>query len=352
MEASFLAEGDARRQLDVMLAALGSDTWALPIWPDMQYLKQRVAADALFIPCATEHRDFEAGEIVILAGLDSYEMAVVAAIHPTGLTLEYELTKSHPVGTRLYPIRPARFNRQPELTRHTDRLYEFSAAFDVLEGRIVPQAPPPLHYRNCPVYLERPDESEDLTDSYQRIINVLDVQVGKTRAVDVAKRGFQVRSHRWINADLSALARLKSLLYLLRGRQAAVWLPTHMDDMTAVYTTTVDYLWIRAFGYSRYGVGRLGRQDIAIWLRSGEVLLRRISEAIVDPADATIERLKLDPPLPRQIQPDEFVRISYLALMRLAEDDVEIEHLSGDNGISRVSLTFRAVRDDLESEDS
>jgi len=49
-----------------------------------------------------------------------------------------------------------------------------------------------------------------------------------------------------------------------------------------------------------------------------------------------------DPERPQQ-------RLSYLVLMRLADDEIEIEHITADNGISRVAATFRAVREDLES---
>jgi len=49
-----------------------------------------------------------------------------------------------------------------------------------------------------------------------------------------------------------------------------------------------------------------------------------------------------DPERPQQ-------RLSYLVLMRLADDEIEIKHITADNSISRVAATFRGVREDLES---
>lgn len=75
----------------------------------------------------------------------------------------------------------------------------------------------------------------------------------------------------------------------------------------------------------------------------------KITEASEEPDDPGIERIRVEPTLPKAYPPSEIARISYLALMRLADDDVEIEHVTGDDGISRLSLTFRAIRDDLEA---
>ncbi|MCL2076649.1 MAG: hypothetical protein FWH15_09510 [Betaproteobacteria bacterium] len=364
-EALFFAEGEARNLLANQLSAYGGQAWILPIWPEAQFLKVAVPVGSDFIPCVTANQDFEAGRVAVLiedTPADTFTLGAVAMLGNTplrieavevaevkenGLLLTRTLTAAIKAGTRLYPARAARLERQPELKRHTDRLYGYEAAFEITDAREADLPAPQLPtYRAHPVCLLRPDESEDLTDGFERALNILDVKVGRTRVKDVTKRGFPLRQHRFLNANLSTLGSLKSLLYALKGRQGALWLPTHMDDMTPIRVTTDEFLWINPVGFILDNVYRQGRQDIAIWLKSGETLLRRIVGADFDGGI----RLRLDPLLPRPITPREIARISYLSLMRLADDDVAIEHITGDNGISRVSLTFRGVRDDLEAE--
>jgi hypothetical protein len=351
LEASFLLEGNDRQKFDLLLAANANGYWTLPIWTDMQYLKDPLPVGTADIYCSTLYRDFEDGEAILLISDAGWEVIDEIWFDENGLYLQTETSMAHPAGTRLYPLRNARLVETPEITRHTDRLVEFTAAFEIVdfraEGREILPESTPLQYRSCSVYLDRPVETEDLTDTFEHITSIVDVGVGKTYLLDVAKRRFPVRMHRWLLPDLESLARLKSLLYMLRGRQAAAWLPTHMDDLSFVAEEGGREILIRNCGYSSLGLSRLGRQDIAIWTLHG-FFLRRIDEARVDEHDPSLERITVNSLLP-PLLPHSVLRISYLALMRLADDEVEIEHITGDNGISRVAATFRAVRDDLEA---
>jgi hypothetical protein len=209
-----------------------------------------------------------------------------------------------------------------------------------------PETPPPLTYRGLPVHPARPDESHDLSSQFERLPNLLDNQTGRPAVTDRAGCPFAVKRHRWLLHARAEHSALRVFVYWLRGQQRAVWLPTHADDLTLVAPASGTVLTVEYVGYARYVVGQLGRRDIRIELSDGTMIHRRITGA--SEIDAGQEALQIDTDLPRAIVPAEVERISYLAPMRLADDDVEIEHLTDIEGASTATLTFRSVRDELE----
>ncbi|MHC3980675.1 hypothetical protein ACIPL3_25885, partial [Pseudomonas aeruginosa] len=72
--------------------------------------------------------------------------------------------------------------------------------------------------------------------SYQRLIDVLDNETGLPQFSDQAGIGFPVHGFRWQTEGREEHAALRSLLYALRGRQKAIWIPTHAADLVLVDT--------------------------------------------------------------------------------------------------------------------
>ncbi|CDM42381.1 hypothetical protein [Ectopseudomonas oleovorans] len=347
-EAALYVEGRERQLLDLALFGWGTRVWALPIWPDIQLLAAPVPAGSQRIDCDTQHLDFAAGGIAMLRGEDAFtfEVVEIESVDASGLDLNREIQQSWPVGSRLYPARPAQLAEQPTLRRLTDTVQSAEVRFLVLEPSVWPDVMPAGLYRGRPVFDTRPDESEDLTGSYARLLASLDSGLSLPLVTDVAGRAMPVQEHRWLDMGRATRAAYRSLLYALRGRQRAIWLPTHADDMTAVATitsvaTTID---IEAIGYTRFGQARPGRWDIRIELWDDTVFHRRITGATELSAD--IERLALDSALGQQVEPSDIRRISWLVLCRLDVDQVEIEHITDSEGVAASSLIFRGVRDD------
>jgi hypothetical protein len=347
--ARMIAEGRERALFDLQLASWGGRTWAMPIWPDIQFLASPVAAGATLIACSTPGRDFAVGSLVLLRGESAFqvEAAEVEAIASGSITLARPLQKSWPAGTRLYPARIARLAEQPEMLRKTDRLLVSDVFFDVVEACDWAAAAPATVYRGLPVLTERPDEDEDLTSQYLRLLGTIDNDVGVPAVIDRAGHGFSLRAHRWLVAGIAEHTALRSLLYWLRGRQRALWVPTHADDMQLAAPSTGTLLNIQAVGYTRFGLNKLGRRDIRIELASGTNLHRRIVDATE--GDDDNELLVLDTPLPSLINPGDVRRICYLALMRMSEDEIEIEHVTDIQGIARAAITWQGERDELEA---
>lgn len=347
-EAPMLVEGRERQLLDLALFGWGARVWALPIWPDIQLLATGVAVGATNIACATTGRDFRAGGLALLRGESAFAVEVVEVLNvtPTGLVLKRPLQQAWPAGSRLYPARPAQLLEQPTSNRLTDRAERLDVRFLVVEACDWPAVMPATLYRGWPVLEERPDESEDLTRAYQRLLLELDSGSALPLTTDTAGRAFPVLQHRWLLDGRARQAAIRSLLYALNGRQAALWLPTHADDLSLAATvsdvaTTLD---VEAIGYTRFASAKAGRRDIRIELVDGSVLHRRIIGSTELSAD--VERLAIDSPLGRTVNPDEVLRISWLVLCRLDSDSVTIKHETDADGVARSQAVFRGVRDE------
>lgn len=350
LSAPMYVEGRERQLLDLALFSWGARIWAVPIWHEIQFITAQVAQGAMRISCATDYLDFRAGGLAMLRSESAFDFEVVEveSIDSTGLNLRRATQQVWPASSRLYPARPGMLMQQPELTRLTDMLIAADVDFLIMEPSDWPELPAgalPL-YRGRPVLEARPDETEDLTRGFERLMSTLDNQQSTPLVTDTAGRTMPVIGYRWLDMGRAARAFWRSLAYTLRGMQTAMWIPTHADDLTLIDTVSAaaNTLDVANCGYARFGQARPGRRDIRIELYDGTVLYRRISAAAeISPA---MERLVIDQVLGRIVAPADVMRICWMVCSRSAGDTIEIEHMTDSEGVAAGGMVFRGVRDD------
>lgn len=344
--ASVMAHKHERTLFDLWVHTRAGDTLALPIWPDVQLLAAPVAMGASAVPCRTEGFDFVAGGMAALVGDDALdaELLAVDVVTPTGITLADVTQQAWPAGARLYPVRAARFAELPAVTRKTDELLTAELRFALMEPCDWPAQLPATLYRDAPVLGQRPNEVRDLTHGYERLTELLDNDTGVPAVTDTAGRGFCVQQHRFTVYGRAEQTALRALLYALRGRQRACWVPTHAADLQPV-TVSGTTLTVRRCGYTDHAPLAPGRRDLRIELASGAPLHRRITGAVAVGAN---EQLALDGAA-LGVSAPAITRVSFMQLMRLASDDVEIEHTTDADGLASTMVTWRSLRDDLET---
>lgn len=346
-EATMIVDGRERVLLDLAVFGWGGRTWALPIWPDVQWLSSEHALGIRVIACDPRHRDFRVGGLVQLRGKTAFdvEVAEVDSISGASITLRHPTTKVWPRGTRLYPVRTARLVEPPRISRLTDQTASVSARFDVVEACDWPLVSDAPMYRGYPVLARRPDETETLSSGWQRALLTLDNEFGRPFVLDPADWAAPTQAHHWRMHGRVERAVVRSWLYTLRGRQQAVWRPTHADDLTlaANVAGTATALDVANVGLARFAGLRPGRRDVRIDLRGGQSFHRRITAAVA--LDDDIERLTIDTALGVDMRPRDVQRISFLVLSRGDSDESEIEHHTDSDGAADASIVLRAVRD-------
>lgn len=339
---------DSERQFfDLAMIGWGAKTFAMPIWSQQQWLTTAHAAGGMIIYCDTTYRNFKTNRLAILRGQTAFdnETVEIDSVLSDRLILKRPLQKPWAKGTCLSPAITVRLNGQPNLVKRTDRMMRTAISLIATETLDHDEQMPTTFYRGYPVLEQVPNEKNDLTHSYERLLSQLDNKTGLVLQKDHTQEAFSLYQYEWMTYGRQAQASLRALFYALRGSQKAIWLPTFSDDLTlksliVANGQTLDVQWC---GYSRFAQSQLGRQDIQITFKNGSVLYRRITASTE--VDSTTERLAVDTTFPAQILPTDIIRISFISLCRLSNDSVVIEHLNDSDGIAKSSATFRGVRE-------
>lgn len=348
-QVQLIAKPSERSYMDMIVMNWGARRWAIPIWPDVQFIDSAAEIGATEILCDTVGRDFQVGSLLALRGVSAtdFELAEVSEILPDRVKVLRPLQQTWPINTKVMPVRTALFSEQPQFTRLTDNSASVSASFQIVEACDWPAIPPVETYRDKPLYLEHPEESENLTTTYQRVLEFVDNATGVPRNVDTAGLGFTIQGHRWLLNGRAKQAAMRSLWYYLRGKQRSMWIPTHSMDFIVVepIEPNTRVVTVEATGYVDYGAMLSGRRDILITLTNGQYFARRITST---EKGTGVERLYLDEDVSTTSIPVASIqRVSFLVLSRLDQDFIEIRHETDSDGTASTNGTWRSLRDDL-----
>jgi hypothetical protein len=347
-EFSVLADRAERRVVEALLYDGGARAWALPVFVDTTWLRAPVAAGAMRIVVDTVGLDVVVGGLVMLWCSDRvFELIEIATLRANEMDLRAPTQSAWPIGTRLIPCRIARLTDAPEWRRHTDRLMETRLRFEASEPCEWPSIAPTARYRGVPVFEDRPDWSDPPTARVARRTTVLDGDVGRIAVDDMSGLAWTTQSHAWRLFGRSERRRHRSLLYWLQGRAEALWLPTWADDVEIIETIgeTAVSLVVAWAGIARHLRQQAGRRHLRIELHDGTIFYRAVeasSESVL--ADgASGERLRIDAALGRIVRPEQVRLASWMMLVTLAGDTVELQHHADSDGLLDCQVTFASI---------
>ncbi|MBP8005342.1 MAG: hypothetical protein KAZ18_00340 [Acinetobacter sp.] len=345
-EADLLLHEQERQYFELIVVGWFDRTFAIPVWNHQLWLKTAHAAGGLVIYCDTTHREFKPNRLAILRGETAFENETVEveSVLADRLILKRPLIRNWSAGTCLSPALTAQLETAPQLIKRTDRMMRTRVVFNVVEQVDYQQSPLATTYRTYPVLTEKPNESNDLTHSHERLFQTLDNNTARFLKVDTAKAAFQLYQYAWMTFGRQQQASLKNLFYSLRGSQKAIWIPTFSDDLTVTSNSvsTANSLTVKWCGYTRFALNELGKKDIRIELKNGQILHRRIVAAAE--ISTTEEQIELDQNFDN-VNKDTVISISFMSLCRLSSDTVNIEHINDSDGTAKCAVTWRGVRE-------
>lgn len=338
---------DAERQFfDLAMIGSGAKNFAMPIWPQQQWLATSHIAGGFVVYCDTTYRNFRPNRLAVLRGASAFENETIEieSVYADRLILKRPLLKSWPAGTCFAPAVTAQLAEQPNLIKRTDRMMRTQVSLNVTEPVEHPAYLPSATYRGYPVLEDAPNEQKDLTHTFERFFNTLDNKLSQPLKHDLAKAAFTLYQYAWMTHGREQQAQLKGLFYALSGSQKAIWIPTFSDDLTVISNQTgaSNALTIRWCGYARFAQNQLGRRDIQIRLKNGEILYRRIISTAEINAES--EQIVLDENFDN-VNQDTVLRISFISLCRLSNDTLTIEHTNDSDGIAKAEVTWRGVHE-------
>lgn len=335
-----------RRYAETLIWGWGARNWALPIWYDGQELSASLPLGSTSISIDTATRDYAAGSLAMLIGdAFNYETLEVESVSSGSITLARPTSVTWPAGTRVYPARTARMPDRATIPRWSGDASGLRVGFSLMEPVDYTASGGATTYRGYPVIDRRPNWVGGLSIDLQRKLAELDNLVGIQEFDDESGLPSSVQSVRWTLTSREELDAVRQLLYALRGRQGAGWMPTWTIDMivTAAIDTSATAIDIEFMAYTNQINVATGRRDIRIELANGTVFHRRITGA--SQLSATTERLTIDTPLGQTVQPSEIAQVSFMALKRLDSDDVDIAYWTG--SIAEVAVAMRSFQHDV-----
>jgi hypothetical protein len=179
-------------------------------------------------------------------------------------------------------------------------------------------------FESIPLFDYRPDQPVDWQEvAVDFLVDRVDFGVGRADVTDEAGRPFFGRSQRYWHFEPDTLQAHRAFLQEIGGAHGAYWCPTWGQDLdvVAVSGDTISVRWPDGITWGDDYQGIAGRGTIYIHARSGGGSFRILSSAGVTDG---VETLLLD-----GTPPEEPILCSWLELVRLAFDEVAIEHYSG-----------------------
>lgn len=349
------AEGVERRYAENQLDQLQGRLLALPIWMDAQPLASALTVGQTVIPLDNTTREFATGRFVGFVSPGSgfnasgikWETMNITAVAGGGTTITVGspgMANAWPAGTIAFPIRGARLEDSVGVERFTGDVSGGRFLFECVEQQDVTAATGETAYRSIPVMTYQPVWTEDIDQGFARTLVRLDNQIGR-RWWDEITLAAMLQSHRWVLNGRTELAAWRAWLYARRGRNQHFWMPSHAQDFQVVATigsadTTID---VEHSNYVAAVAQNIGRRDIQITTRSGTVYRRRITASSV--VNATTERLTIDSALGATVTAPDVAAVSFLRLMRLEQDAIELLWHRFDLAESKIMT--RSARNDL-----
>lgn len=335
-----------RRLLETAVGGWQGRTWALPLWWSGRPVTGAIAQGAGSIGLSTAGTDFQAGGLALILAQDgTNEVVEVQSIGGASITLARPTQAAWPATVIVFPATPARMDPSASLVRFNASASYARLRFTATEPATFTAAPPANTFITYPVLETRPLMAGDLTQAYARKGDELDNGIAPTVFDDEGGLGIFEQPHGWLAQTDAEVQVLRGLFYALAGRYGAVWIPTWTDDLTVVAdigsgATTID---VQSTSYTLYGAGQPGRNHIAIYRTNGSVSYHKVTGSSA--VSATVERLTISPAAPLAIPVANVLRVSFLQLMRLSSDAVELMHWTGDT--MEVVASFVSFRHDL-----
>jgi hypothetical protein len=339
--ATVVAGDDERVLYENTVIAGQADSYDLPLFMDAAFVTEAVAdVDVEIAVDSTVGKSFSIGAEVVLLSEGSAAIETVESIEEDSITLA-GAPGEFPVGTKIIPLVKARIQAAQPLTYLSDGVMTADVEFSFDDEWIGSPASESADYRGCPVFIARTDWGENRSAQIARNIHVFDNVVGKPGYRDKAGVHRARYPHRWVLEGRQELAEFRAWIAARRGRYAPFWAPSNLDDfkVTGNIGSAATSITVANRKHAMVA-GEVGRRDIMIELHNGTRYYRRITD--IAPSGTT-ETLTIDSALGANVAASDIARVSYMRLMRLASDTVEIAYKKDDVAI--VKLNFMSKRD-------
>lgn len=336
------------QRMDAIVWGWQNRMFAVPVWASYTYTSQTISPGSEIVYLeSTELREFKVdGLAIILASADLYEAVEIREIHPDHLVLKKPTQHGWTRRVPVFPSRTMRMAREITYTGPAVNFKEFSVSMVSDQTEPLADYDWPYMFKDLPVMILEPDTSEGIEGSVTRNMLWTEGEYSQPLIIDKSGVGTPRQVWRYAFTEFRETQMVKALLSRLRGTVGEFWAPTWSPDMTPAMTIQLNAssFYVEEASLSAMYFDKRGRDHIAIFLRSGEILYRSIiSISAGGPGYENMELVVVDEPLPGPI-PIRMVRcISFMSRCRFENDAFEFTWKTQD--YTYMGATVRSLTD-------
>jgi len=341
VEMGFLRERAQRAALKSFVMANGSAEFYVPLWFEQYRLTEDMtpAAGGVVIP-DTAMREFMPNTLVLVIDKNPnvFDVAVIAQVVANSFSWVTPPARTWRKGSRVVPLRKARFVDQPSLADLTDSVVQAQLRFDLTE----PSEGFDPSWGNCaPLFQLKHNWSENVTIGVSRETVTLDNGVSTPLVVDPSDQAIVVLRSTYLLRGRQQVNDFRRFLAMARGRAVRFYMQSFTNDILLAGDAAGPYMDVLPAGYEALAKSPQGAiKKIAIYFQDDAPTIYRDIVDVVQNIDK--ERIYIEPDLP-PILARSVKRISYLYPVRFDQDLFEIQHDTDDSRVVRVGLVTRTV---------
>jgi hypothetical protein len=359
IEAAFTLIGQTRRLYDNIMNNVGaSHTFNYPLWWEKYFLvAPATAGDTTILVTDMSFSEVTSDDIILIRGTSPfvYEIATIQTFAPRVLELKDPLVRDWPTSTtRIYLTKLCRITGVQRGNRRADDAAQVTLTLDTVEPNDYTGIPPTQTYFNVPVLNLFPDEAQDLTVEYTRLIQEFDNQTARVPIRrDLGNQSFMLQQFSWFAMGRKALADLRGLLYFLEGKRTPMYVPTYYRDAelmtrtifpagttTVVVTRSGFTEMIKSYLDNNVTLPRT-RRLMMFQFNDGYNFVRQVVSGTILSDD--FEELGFDSPFDRDVSNGVTLRLCWLAYSRQDQDEIEILHHADGLGPATIVTTFATM---------
>jgi len=333
-------------RLDNLLYGWQGRLFAVPLWAEQASLTANAAVGDTVLTFNSANRTFAAGGLIALwADSGTNEVREITGISGNTVTLRSPLTGSWAAGSRVFPAMVASVAAEVQAQRLTDSVVQTTLAFEgEPSSNIYPVSKGTAAgtYQNEELYIDYANWADGIDVSWSSDRLTIDEGSGQFRTAQRSGFSTPTKSHNWTLRNHSEVFQYRQWLQRREGRAQPFYCPTGYVDFTLATDVNLNdnAIDVENNGYDLFSNAAAMRRDVAIQLKNGNVICRRITAANPN-ANGTI-KLQLDSAVGVAFARSEVKRISLLGFFRLAADEVTLNWLA--EGVAQAQAGFTATK--------
>lgn len=317
---------DEQQLLDNAIFGWASRLFLFPIWHEYMRLEADVLAGATVLSVnETAYRTIYEGQILVLRNGTTSETVQVLSFTSTTITLTEGIVGAYAAGARVYPGAIGALSEQGRLDFNSGNHFDSAIAVEVspTDTQVrVAETTPPYTYRGEELYLKETNWINRNPIEQQANGGRVDFGLGPMRVFRRGDFPFRTRTISWMLKSKSAAEDLRNFFIRRDGSAVPVWMGTGVDDMVVSgnIASGSSTMRVRAAGLIDFiGNDNPARGHVLIKFRDGTHLAAKITGTAAVGSEVDVS---IDQSFPAAYTPSQVKQVCYLALYRMAVDEV------------------------------